>query len=92
MSGKKYDDSWDSMLADLSGYLGGIFGKVRAWLDAEDTPDDAEFDDSWYDWVRLEDADYEEAEDEEEAYEVEEYPALVEIRDTDMWRHRARDR
>ena len=53
MSGKKYDDSWDSLLADLSGYLGGIFGKVRAWLSAEDTPDDAGFDDCWCDWVRL---------------------------------------
>ena len=88
VAGKKYDCAWGTLLDELSSYLGGIFRKFGAWLDAKGTPADAGFDDCWSDWCRLENAGYEEAEDEQEAYEAEEYPALGEIRDADSWRKR----
>ena len=45
MRGEKYDDLWDLLLTELSEYLGGIFDKVRTWLEAADTPADAGSDD-----------------------------------------------
>ena len=86
VTGKKYDYAWGTLLDELSSYLGSIFRKFRAWLNAKSTPADAGFDDCWSDWCRLEDADYEEAKDEQEAYEADEYPALVEIHDAERWR------
>ena len=85
---KKYDDACDELLFELSGYLGGIFDKVRTWLEAADTPAEAEFDDWWLEWVRIENAGYKEAEDEEEACEAEEYPEVIQIRNEEKWRRR----
>ena len=88
VTGKKFDDAWGTLLDDLSSYLGSIFRKFRAWLNAKSTPADAGFDDCWSDWCGLENAGYEEAEDEQEAYEAEECSFLGEIRDADNWRKR----
>ena len=60
-----------------------LFGKARAWMDAEDTPADTGFDHCWLDWVRLENAGYEEAKEEEDAYDADENPFLVQIQDTE---------
>ena len=87
MRGEKYDDLWDLLLTELSEYLGGIFDKVRTWLEAADTPADAGSDDCWSDWVRMENAGYMEAEDEEEADEAEEHPHLVQIQNEEKWHH-----
>ena len=56
VTGKKYDYAWGTLLDELSSYLGSIFRKFRAWLDAKSTPADAGFDDCWSDWCSLENA------------------------------------
>ena len=61
---------------------------VRTWFEAANTPADAEFNDWWVEWVRMENASYKEVEDKEEAYEAEEYPDVVRIRNKEKWHRR----
>ena len=41
-------------------YLGSIYEEFGAWLSATDTPEDDVFDDWWMEWVKMENAGYEE--------------------------------
>ena len=70
------------------GIWGVFFDKVQTWLEAADTPADAEFNYWWLEWVRMENTGYERVEDKEEADEAEEYPNVVRIRNEEKWRRR----
>ena len=82
----KYDPaSWSALLGELSKYLGSIYEEVGTWLGTAGTLEDADFDDWWLQWVRLENAGYEAVEDEEETYMAEEYPDIVRIHNEENW-------
>ena len=66
--------------------LGNIYEEFGTWLGAADTPENELFDDWWLEWVKMENAGYDEVEDKEETYMAKEYRAIVRILDAEKWR------
>ena len=76
----KYDPgTWGELSDRVGAYLGGIYAVVGAWLSVSGTPEDADFDNCWEDWVRMDNTGYGNVEDQKENYMVEEYLMIAEV-------------